>query len=273
MEEHTNQILEKALAITEESTKIAQKAASEVARAFRKLHTAAREGNLRELNTSFEVAESAIAALRQQFSNTKDSWEFDEESYFNSNAYIAELLAAGRETGCKIFERDGQIYCYPALIRISPGDRTVLIDKKREKCIRPSNLAKRLYKLQSKPSPFKPEPFLEMLFKVYQKAVAIAYNTKALQDEITGPQIPLIDIYELLTLFPGKSREYPKEEFAHDIYLLHYSGTDTIKSGASIKFPFTGKVKPNKMLSVIDEEGNSRRYYSVCFTQLPKKMN
>jgi len=271
MEEYTNQNLEKALAITEESTKISQKAASEVTRAFRKLHAAAKAGNLRELNTSLEVAENAIAALRQQFSNTKDSWEFNEESYFNSNAYIAELLAAVRETGCKIFERDGQIYCYPALIRISPGDRTVLIDKKREKCIRPSNLAERLYKLQSKPSPFKPEPFLEMLFKVYQKAVAIAYNAKALQDEITGPQIPLIDIYDLLTLFPGKSREYSKQEFTHDIYLLHHSGTTTTRSGTHIDFLFTGRGKSSKILSVIDEEGNLKRYYAICFTKLARK--
>jgi len=267
MEEYANQNFEKALAITEESTKASQKAASEVTRELRKLLSASKEGNLRQFNTSLAAVESAIVTLRQQFSNTKDSWEFNEESYFNSNAYIAELLTAGRETGCKIFERDGQIYCYPALIRISPSDRTVLIDKKREKCIRPSNLAKRLYKLQSKPSPFKPEPFLEMLFKVYQKAVAIAYKTKALQDEITGPQIPLLDIYELLTLFPGKSREYSKQEFAHDIYLLQHSGTSTTKSGELIEFLYTGRGKRKYVLSIVDEEGNLKYYYAICFTK------
>jgi len=267
MEEYINQNLEKSLAKTEADTEISLKAASDVTRVLRKLHTAAKEGNLRELSTYFEGLESAIAALRQQFSNTKANWEFNEESYFNSNAYITELIEAGRETGLNIFERDGQIYCYPALIRISPGDRTVLIDKKREKRIRPSNLAARLYKLQQKPSPFKPEVFLESIYKVYQKAVKISYEAKAIQDEITGPQIPLLDIYELLTLFPGQSREYPKQEFAHDIYLLHHSGTATTKGGARIEFPFTGRVKIGKILSVIDEEGNLKRYYSICFTR------
>ena len=47
----------------------------------------------------------------------------------------------------------------------------------------------------------------------------------------TGKVIKLLDIYQLLTLLPGQSKEYTKEEFARDIYLLDKSGITTTNNG------------------------------------------
>jgi len=267
MEDQEKQNLEEVLAKTEADAEVTLKAASSVAGALRKLRTAAREGDLHNIDTAIETTESAIATLRQQFSNTEEGWEFDEESYFATNLYAEELIEAGRKTGLRIFERDGQLFCYPALIRISPSDRAVLIDKKRERHIRPSLLATRLKKVQQK-SRFKPDAFLESLFKAYSKAIAITHNMRALQDETAGPSILLMDIYELLTMLPGQTREYSKQEFAHDIYLLHRSGKICTRSGAEIGFAlFTGRGKASKALAMIDEEGAPVAYYSIRFTQ------
>ena len=263
--------LEKALAGTEADAEVTLKASGAVLRVLRKLRTAAKEGSLRDIDASFETAENAIATLRQQFSNAKEHWDFDQESYFATNSYAAELVKAGTETGLRIFERDGQLFCYPSLIRVSPSDRAVLIDKKRERRIRPSVLAARLKNLQQKPPSFKTDAFLETLLKAYLKAVAIRHNMKALQGDAAGPSILLMDIYELLTMLPGQERDYTKQEFTHDIYLLHRSGKTRTRSGAEIGFSlYTGRGKASKALMMIDEEGAPLSYYAISFTQAGK---
>lgn len=271
MDDYDRPNLEKSLAKTEADAEITVKAAGAVLSVFRRLRTAAREGNLRDIEVSFETAENAIATLRQQFSNTKEGWDFNGEAYFANSLYVSELIEAGREVGLRIFERDGQLFCYPVLIRVSPGDRAVLIGKKRERRIRPSLLATRLKTLQQKPPSFKAEAFLESLFKAYLKAMAISHNMKALQEEAIGPSILLVDIYELLTMLPGQAREYSKQEFTHDIYLLHRSGGTCTRSGAEIGFSlFTGRGKPSKVLAAIDEAGERKPYYAIYFTQSKK---
>ena len=268
MDDYDELSLEKALAGTQADAEVVLKASGAALRALRKLRTAASEGNLREIDTSFETAENAMATLRQQFSNAKEHWNFDQESYFASNSYAVELVKAGRETGLRIFERDGQLFCYPSLIRVSPSDRAVLIDKKRERRIRPSLLATRLKNLQQKPSSFKTEVFMETLLKAYLKAIAIRHNMKALQDKTSGPSILLMDIYELLTMLPGQERDYTKQQFTHDIYLLHRSGKTRTRSGAEIGFSlYTGRGKASKALTMIDEEGAPLSYYAISFTQ------
>ena len=271
MDDYDKPNLEKALAWTEADAEVTLKAGGAVLRVLRKLRTAAKEGNLRDIDASFETAENVIATLRQQFTNAKENWGFDQESYFASNSYAAELVKAGMETGLRIFERDEQLFCYPSLVRISPTERAVLIDKKLERRIRPSLLATRLKNLQQKPPSFKAEAFLESLFKAYLKAMAISHNMKALQEEAIGPSIFLVDIYELLTMLPGQAREYSRQEFAHDIYLLHRSDRNCTRSGAEIGFSlFTGRGKPSKVLAAIDEAGERKPYYAIYFTQSKK---
>src|SRR2546422_5846193 len=132
----------------------------------------------------------------------------------------------------------------PALIRVSPNEKAVFIDKKRENCIRPSVLVSRLKELQRKPPRFRPEAFLAALFETYSDVVARRGKEDLLQ---TAPVVPLVDIYELLTRLPGQSREYSKQEFARDIYLLHRSGVDTTRNEARVSFPISRGI-PSKTL-------------------------
>jgi hypothetical protein len=81
-----------------------------------------------------------------------------------------------------------------------------------------------------------------------------------------APVVPLVDIYGLLTLLPGQAREYSKQEFARDIYLLHRGDVTTTRSGARVSFPISRGVR-GKTLTVIDESGEQRRYYGIRFTQ------
>lgn len=266
MQNSDGQNLEQALAKTEADATATLKAADIVVRSLRKLRAATKLGNLRELRSAIEAAEKAMVALRQQLTNTREGWDFDEERYFADGLYSTEIIATGQQMGISIFERDNRLYCYPVLIRVSSNDKAVFIDRKRENRIRPSVLVARLKELQHKPPAFRPETFLEALFKAYSKAVAM--RGKDLLGMATV--VALVDIYELLTLLPGQTREYSKQEFARDIYLLHHSGVDTTRTGAKVSFPFTGRA-PSRTLTVIDEAGEIKRYYGISFTPASKE--
>jgi len=82
----------------------------------------------------------------------------------------------------------------------------------------------------------------------------------------TGRAIPLLDIYELFTMLPGQSRDYSKQEFARDIYLLDSSNVTATKSGAEIRFAASTGTKAGRVISIIDERGEERKYYAVSFT-------
>ena len=129
-------------------------AANRVVSSIKKFRDAAKKGNLRELPKMMEAAEQAIGALRQQFANAKESWEFDEETYLSGGGFHSELVETAKQAGVKIFERDGMIYCYPFLIRIKTQERTILIDKIKERRLRPSFLAGHLKELQNRPVRF-----------------------------------------------------------------------------------------------------------------------
>jgi hypothetical protein len=247
--------LEQSLARTEADAEATLKAATVVVSSVKKFRDAAKKGNLRELHKTLESAEQAIAALRQQFSNAEAGWDFDEETYFSGMAFHAEMVEAARQAGVKIFEQHGIIYCYPFLIRVRPQDQTVLINKIKERRLRPSVLAGHLKELQNRPVRFKSEIFLESIFIAYK-------NLLAHQSEAFGKPKKLMDIYELLTLLPGQSKEYSQEEFARDIYLLEKSGVTATRKGLVWRlFP------PSRArgLRLITEEGMERYYYTISF--------
>src|SRR4030067_413681 len=229
---HTT-ILEKALAKTEADADAALKAAIAAVSSLKKFRTAAQTGNLRELRKTIDVSEQAITALRQQFTNAKEVWTLDEEAHLSNKAFTSEILEAAGQIGLKIFDQDDRLYCYPFLIRILPGERSILIDKVRERRLRPSVLVKHMKDLQRKSSRFKPDAFLDSLFSAYE--IVVAPRGKGLV--YTGIVIALRDIYNLLTLLPGQSREYSRQEFARDIYLLDQSRVTRTKGGLIVNFP------------------------------------
>jgi ABC-type transporter Mla subunit MlaD len=74
MLQHDGQNLEQALGRTEADAAATLKAADALTKSLRRFRTAAKEGNLRNLHSSIESAEGAMAVLRQQFANAKEGW-------------------------------------------------------------------------------------------------------------------------------------------------------------------------------------------------------
>lgn len=262
MDHHNN--LEQALAKTENEADATCKAATATLRTLKKFRAATQTGNLRELQKIIETAGQAIADLQQQFARAKTSWDFDEDAYLSNSAFVTELLATAKQAGVSMYERDDRLYCYPTLIRVLPGDRAVVIDKARERRLRPSVLVRHLQELQNRPVRFKSEAFLESLYDAYTTAV----KTRGKERRDTSPVVPLVEIYNLLTMLPGQAKEYSRQEFARDLYLLDQSGVTAVRNGAVISFHAArGNEAPSKIIPIVTKNGQAKAYYGISFTE------
>ena len=199
--------LEKALAKTQADVEATLKTAGSVVNSLKKFRSNIQTGNLRDLKKTIDSAEQAIAALKQQFSNTKEGWDFDSENYVASRTFTEEILEMSKSLGVKMFEQDERLYCYPFLIRILPNDLAVQIDKQKERRLRPSILVGHIRTLQNKPVRFKPDAFLESLYLAYETLI----KSRGKDQVGKGHVIKLLDIYNLLTLLPGQSKDYSRQ--------------------------------------------------------------
>jgi hypothetical protein len=121
-----------------------------------------------------------------------------------------------------------------------------------------------LRELQNMPVRFKSDAFLESVYGAY----IVAVKSRGKERLSTMPLIPLVEIYELLTLLPGQSREYSHQEFARDLYLLDQSGIRNIRKGFVVDLHAARGTEPtNKVVSIMTKEGAVKKYYGVSFTK------
>ena len=256
--------LEAAVQKTEADADASLKSAAATSRTLKRLRSVVHDGNVREVRSALAAAEQAVAALQQQIARTVSGWDFDEASYLSSGAYTEELLATARRMRLAIYEQDDRLYCYPSLVRVLAAERTVLIDRTRERRLRPSSVVEHLRGLQERPPRFRPDVFLESLFKAY-RALAPRQGSSKVE---SGAVERLVRVYELLTLLPGQSREYSSHEFARDIYLLDRSGITETRDGFVVTFPAsTGTRSPSGVITAITENGQERRYWGIAFSR------
>lgn len=251
-----NGLFEQTLANLEEKINSTLKTASASLNALKKTRAAARTGNLRDLTKTLEAAKLSISTLQQQFDETSASWAFNGEEYAAGQDYVQEIIAQARALGVEVYEQDGLLYSYPVLLRVVPGELSVQIDKTKDRRLRPSAVAAHLKLLQNKPVRFRPEAFLESLYT--------AYSILAKKDDQV---VSLKEVYELLTLLPGQSKEYSRQEFARDVYLLDCSGVNRTRGGRSLRLPASTGTKVSRgAMRVVTPEGREARYYGISFS-------
>jgi hypothetical protein len=254
--------LEDSLAKTQGDAEAVLRAASAVTATLKRFRGAAQVGNLRDLRAAISAADQALATLRQQFANARDGWDFDEEVYFADGSFAAELVETAERLNLRLFEMDERLYSYPVLVRLLPGDRAVMIDRTRERRVRPTVLVNHLKELQRRPPRFRPEAFLEALHDAYGTIVARGRGRPS-----DGTVVRLLDVYALFTLLPGQSKEYSRQEFARDIYLLDQSGVTTTRRGAVVSLPAsTGTRSAGSTIKVITQDGQEKAYFGLAFT-------
>ncbi len=252
---------EDVLAATEEQSGATLRAAATVARELRKAKAAAAGGQTRELRRALEAAQGLAAQLAEAATALRHGFDFDEHEYLASGSYAKELLAAAAARGVDMFEEDERLLCYPSLVRVLPDQAALEIDRRRERRLRPSVVAGLLGAAQGRGPRFRPEPFLDSLRAAYELVVAG-------QGKKADAVVRLIDVWAVLTLLPGQSREYTKPEFARDLYLLDQSGvTVTPRSGRRLRWSASTGTKGAGVLTTVARGGQQQRYWGVSFSE------
>lgn len=250
--------LEAALAETESRVDTALSAVATVVRELRKAKTGAVRGQLRDLRRALEASAKRVEEAAQLTAEAAGSLNFDEREHLASGRYVEELLAEAAARDVAMFEADGQLLCYPSLVRVLASEAAVEVDRRRERRLRPSMLVTLLGAAQARPPRFRPEPFLESL--------ATAYDLVRSRDEArAGSVVRLVDIWTVLTLLPNAQRDYAKPEFARDLYLLDSSGFGTTTSGRVVGWHASTGTRGAGTLTTVARTGQQQRYWGISF--------
>jgi hypothetical protein len=250
--EHELQALEGRLQAPHKAARALLGAVRRAERAARLGHVGEIERRLGEVRERAVEAEAAAAAL-------DGAWSFDLAAYMAGGHYLGELETAAAEAGLRLFEKDGRIYCFPLLLRLDPAQRAIRVGRKPERRTRPKELARLLAKAQKRPQRFDEQRFLELLYRAYQELAGRG-------DQGVGRVVPLADLHDLLTLFPGT--DYPVEEFARDLLLLDRKPDLRTRDGCRFELPAsTGSKGKGRRLVVYDEEGRERLYVGIRFVK------
>lgn len=253
---------ESGFAETEKAAAVAGKAAASLKVAAAALQKAASTGDITKMRQAMARLGEALGAAVQATANAREAWPFsprDEEDYLR-DGYRQELKETAQAAGLSLAERDDVILALPCILRIDAASRSIRIDRTRHPGVRPSHLVVTLRAAQTHRRRLDSGRFLEVLFLAYR--------------QLTGPEglgttLPLIRIYETLTLLPWVASDYDRQEFARDLLMLNGSGIRTTKAGHKVGFPgSTGmRMAPRDTFVTVDERGDTVTFYGVRFTK------
>jgi hypothetical protein len=249
--------LESALARTESDLEAALRRAAVLTRELRRARAAARAGQLKDLRRGLDAAADAAGQVDGATGAARSGYDVDEQQLLDSGAYAKELLAAAAEAGVAMQEEDDRLLCYPSVLRLLPGDLAVEIDHRRERRLRPSEVVRLLQRAQQAGPRFRPQPFLASLLAAYDLVLAR-------QDKSPGAVVKLHDVYGVLTLLPGQTRNYSRQEFARDLYLLDESRERAIR-GRRLRLSGSTGTRQAGVLTTVARSGQQQRYWGVAF--------
>ncbi|MHB0936892.1 MAG: hypothetical protein ACYDCO_19100 [Armatimonadota bacterium] len=232
--------------------------------AVQKLRKAVANGNVRDVEKLRQVALTA-SELAAERAATCPALDFDAAAYLAPDGeFLPELCAAAERAGVRLSVRDGVIFCYPVVIHTEPELAAVRIDKRLEPNLRPEVLAALLKKAQSQDPKTRPERFIETLFEAYELVRA----KRGLDAYI---DLPLAQIYRVLTLLPGMEKEYTLLDFTRDVYFLDLSGVTETKKGFRMSLPAStvSRERSAKILKFVTRDGYEKEFAAIKFTPGP----
>lgn len=253
--------LEPVLSDYEDAVRAWHDAAKKQTAAIAKLEKAVAQGNLRDLEKLRQAAQSASENAAAKAADCAPL-DFDSAAYLENGGFSEELQSAAQNVGVRLAEREGVIFCYPVLLRPEPDSSAVRIDKKLEFNLRPSVLSALLRKVQSQEPKAKSGQFIETLFEAYELLRASAKS----DDYIDRP---LPDIYKVLTLLPGATKDYTLLDFTRDVYFLDTSGISETKKGYRLSLPASTSSREGakgKRLHFVTRDGAEKEYSTIKFT-------
>lgn len=223
----------------------------------KKAKKASQTGSVRDFIIAVTELRSLVEDLGSAANDLSTLAEVDVSEMMESGSYKEELFSLCEKEDIRIIESDGKFLSYPTIISLSPSDASVIIEKKKQRGIRPSFLVSQLKGLAKRQFGLKPETFIEMLATAYDLVVA----EKQLQP---GTVVKLMDLFRVLTILPA-AKIYTKSEFVRDIYLLDQSGVDTTRGGRILKLPASAMTRSSGTMETVAKGGQIKLYAGISF--------
>ena len=265
--EETTETIEESFCKLEASTEALRRATKTVAAETGRATKAAVSGDLKTLN----VAAGKLRAVRQNLDLTGEGLVAAVQACERTvdrlrGGYLEEVMQQIASAGGEALQHEGQLLCYPSIVRVIADTGRVTIDGRTWKSIRPSALAAELLKRQKRPGAFRSEEFLEALHNVYRRIVRRDEHSP-ITPGVPASVVPLVDIYELMTALPGTQRDYQRIDFARDLYRLETSGTTTTRKGMGMRLMSgsTGAKNRSRRLTFVAPGGREITYYGIRF--------
>jgi len=238
--------------------------------------------NIRALERAFKEWDSpAIARAKQriedELSELPDCFAKDLPTIDANRANIQQAIQSpdyGRMT-CDAFERKGihfkgefpnfKIPPFILDININLGQVTLKYGRKSERknCLEPEAIAQWVKQRYDRVvnSQFNALQFANEMITAYEKVNRLISRTPEVR---WGQPVPLIDIYEILTIRTTSKKEMPKEVFLFNLTRFIENGLDYRQR--RFEFGFSRNVL--RMFELIDRDGNSNRYSTLTIHQL-----
>lgn len=229
-----------------------------------KLERALRDGDLEQAQRAIGWLEAALAKQQETLRTLKEKLPtFDVAAYLREE-FEAGFFAACQAHGLKVTGSFPAYEVFPFRVRVYPDRGTVEVNERVLRLLRPRALAgylkaarDRLYRAN-----FNAERFIDALARVYDTLLAARRATQGV-DLPQGTDIPLLDVYDQLTLHPAHKRQYTRNMFAFDLHRLLLAGLFKASDGRLMELGEPARrVKP---IVIYDAQGREYRYGSLRF--------
>ncbi len=224
---------------------------------IRKSKRAAETGAIRDLELAVRELGTIAENLTTECEALRLLAAIDVHLWVRSGGYVQELIEQARDADLTIIESDQKLLCYPSIVQISAAEPAIVVDKKKDKGIRPSYVVAKLKERSLARVKFKADAFLSSLTRAYD--LHIARNKRH-----PGSPVKLVELYDILTILPG-SRSYSKAEFARDVYLLDQSAELHTKDGRMLRFSSSATTRGAGLLETVAKGGQVKLYSAISF--------
>jgi hypothetical protein len=133
----------------------------------KKINKSLQRGEVKDIILSTKLLQNKLNEISAHGTSIEQIWKFDLAQYIDSGSLSEEIISVGKIAGLNIVKRDNRLYSYPSMLKISPKDTAVYINRKRMSTIRPSQIVEFLKVQSNRKATYKPIVFLEALFKCY----------------------------------------------------------------------------------------------------------
>lgn len=261
--------LEDTLAALDTHLADAEKQATALLNAARRLRRAAREGNVASLPAALTAAQADAARTGEPFAAAAAALNYDVAEAFASGAWLDELAAAAKAAGVVLVRRDGRVTAFPVALRLDGRAQGVRVGRRLERRIRPSFVVAQLNALQQRPERFNARQFLDRLFRLYASRARAEDPSWRPSRPGPGPLVPLAELHDDLTVLPAAAADYPQEEFVADLLRLDRQPDATGSGGHRFELGSSTGRKGGKRLTLFDETGEQHDFFAIRFIGEP----